>query len=746
MTTDTRHRLLAEALADRYDVERQVGRGGMATVYLARDLKHGRQVAIKVLHPELAAAMGAERFSREIQIAARLNHPHILALYDSGTAGSWLYYVMPFVDGESLRQRLEREGRLSGEDALGILRHIGSALEYAHRQGVVHRDMKPENILLSGGFALVADFGIAKAVDDAGAVRLTQTGLGIGSPMYMSPEQAVGETTLGPRSDIYSVGCVFYEMLVGRPPFQGRTTAHLVSQHAIEPVPRIQADRPDLPAIFDGVIRKAMAKDPDHRFASFAEMLQALDRPPDALAFPAPAIAGTKPPVSIAVLPFLDHSPTRDQEYLCDGITEEVMDAISRAGGLKVASRGASFAYRGRDVDPRTVGRELQVGAVLEGSLQRAGDRLRVNARLNSTDDGFLLWGDRFDREITDVFALQDEIAGAIVGALKLTLSSAERLVRKRQTGNLDAYQLYLKGRYYWNRRFQGGLQKAMECFRGAIEFDPLYSMPYAGLADAFNSLASYDYMAPRDAYPRAFDGAQRALALDPGLAEAHTSLAWCTAQWHRDWAGALLGFRTAERLNAEYGVTQAWHALVLTQLGQMDEAVARMRHGIELEPLDMPINAGLGWVYCYQRKYEASRAQLESAIAMDPTYQAARAFLGMTLVCMGRYQEAIDCLQQARTIPGAAGLIGLAHARLGQADEARAMLAEMASGAVVNPHSMAIVHMGLEETDLAFEWLERGIGDFTMMLNFAAVNPVLDPLREDPRFASILQRLNLMA
>ena len=745
-TLDARQHDLAVALADRYLVERQVGRGGMATVYLAQDRKHNRPVAIKVLHPELATVLGPERFLREIQIAARLSHPHILTLHDSGQAGTYLYYVMPFVDGVSLRQRLEEKGRLDADEALAILRNVGSALEYAHARGVIHRDIKPENILLSEGFAVVADFGIAKAVDEAGSVSLTKTGLGIGSPMYMSPEQTVGEKNLDGRTDIYSLGCVLYEMLVGRPPFEGRTTAHLVSQHAIEPVPRLQAERPDVPHLFDAVVRKAMAKDPEHRFASAREMLASLDASRVAATpFPQVESPATKPsPVSIAVLPFVDLSATHDQEYLCDGIAEEVMDALAKAGGIKVASRGSSFVYRGRHMDPRQVGKELKVGAVLEGSLQRSGDRLRVTARLSSTDDGFQLWTERFSREMTDVFALQDEIASAIVGALKLTLSSAERVVRKRHTGNLDAYQLYLKGRYHWNRRFQGGLQKAMECFRGAIELDPLYPQPYVGLADAFNSLASYDYMPPKDAYPRAFDGARRALALDPNLAEAHTSLAWATAQCNRDWDGALEEFRISERLNPEYGVTQAWHSLVLAQLGRLDEAASRMKRGIELEPLDMPIVAGLGWVYCYQRKFDESVAQLQTAMTIDADYQAARAFLGMTLLCMGKNQEAIDHLNLARGIPAAAGLIGLAYARLGQPDQAREILVEMERGAVVNPHSMAIVHMGLGDTDQAFEWLERGVGEFTMMLNFAAVNPVLDPLRSDPRFPALLRKLRL--
>ena len=744
-TLDARHHDLAQALADRYLIERQIGRGGMATVFLAQDRKHRRPVAIKVLHPELSVVLGSERFLREIEIAARLSHPHILALHDSGQAGTWLYYVMPYVEGDSLRQRLEVRGRLDPDEALHILRNVGSALDYAHARGVIHRDIKPENILLTEGFAVVADFGIAKALDAAGTATLTQTGLGIGSPMYMSPEQAVGEKDLDGRTDVYSLACVFYEMLIGRPPFEGRTTAHLVSQHAMEPVPRINAERPDAPPLFDAIIRKAMAKDPEQRFASVRDMLASLEPTRQSLSFSQPSSAATRtPPVSIAVLPFVDLSPTRDQEYLCDGIAEEVMDALAKAGGIKVASRGSSFVYRGRDVDPRTVGKDLKVGAVLDGSLQRSGDRLRVTARLSSTEDGFQLWTERFSREITDVFALQDEIASAIVGALKIRISSAERLVKKRHTANLDAYQLYLKGRYHWNRRFQGGLQKAMECFRGAIELDPLYPQPYVGLADAFNSLASYDYMSPKEAYPRAFDGARRALALDPDLAEAHTSLAWATAQCNRDWNEALEEFRISERLNPEYGLTQAWHSLVLAQMGRLDEAAERMKRGISLEPLDMPIVAGLGWVYCYQRKFDESVNQLRMAMTIDPDYQAAKAFLGMTLVCMGKNEEAIEYLDLARGIPGAAGLIGLAQARLGRDDEARTILAEMERGPVVNPHSMAIVHMGLGETDEAFGWLERGVGEFTMMLNFAAVNPVLDPLRGDPRFKELLRKLKL--
>ena len=740
---------LAAALDDRYTVEEQVGRGGMATVFRALDKKHGRTVAIKVLHPELAVALGSDRFLREIQIAARLSHPHILALHDSGEAGHYLYYVMPFVEGESLRDRLDRETSLPVEDAVRVAREVASALDYAHSRGVVHRDIKPENILLSGGFAIVADFGIAKAVDAAGPA-VTQTGLGIGSPLYMSPEQTVGDKGLDGRTDLYSLGCVLYEMLAGNPPFGGRTVVHLVSQHAVDPAPRITESRAEVPPLLQDIILKCMAKRPEDRFGTARDLLDALAGASFVVTRDLAATAvrvGQSPsavPTSVAVLPFVDLSQSRDQEYLCDGIAEEVMGALSKVGGLQVASRGSAFAYRGRQVDSRTVGQELGVGAVLEGSLQRIGDRLRVTARLSGTSDGFQIWSERYSREVTDVFAIQDEISTAIVDALRITFSGVSPVVVKRPTVNVEAYQLYLKGRHAWNRRYQGGLQKAMEYYREAIAIDPLYAPPYAGLADAFNTLASYDYMAPGEAFPRTISAARKALELDPSLAEAHTSLAWATAQFERKWDEALAGFRKAESLKPEYALTQVWHALVLSQLGRHDEAIRRITRALDLDPVDLPTSAIRGWIYYFARRYDEAESNLKATVTMDASFPASHGFLSMLYVSMGRYDEAVAEGEMAKVLPTVAPLVGIAHGLAGREKEARAILQKLEEASLVSPYGVSTVYLGLGEIDRAFEWLERGAEERAFQVNFAKVNPFYDGIREDPRFVRLLRTLNL--
>jgi len=451
---------LQGALAGRYRLEREVGRGGMATVHLAQDLKHRRPVAVKVLHPELAVNVGADRFLREIDIAAGLNHPHILTLIDSGNADGLLYYVMPFVEGESLRGRLARDGRLPITEAVELTRKVATALAYAHARGVVHRDIKPENIMLHEGEPMVTDFGIARAVSGEGE-SLTQTGMSLGTPAYMSPEQASGEHEIDGRSDIYSLGCVLYEMLAGEPPFTGPSVQAIIVRRFTEPARSVRALRPEVPELVDRALLRALARAPEERFAAAAQLAQALApatpvrTPPDGA--PTIVTASHRAARSIAVLPFADMSPAKDQDYFCEGIAEEIINALAKIDALQVASRSSAFGYKGKNQDIRQVGEQLNVATVMEGSVRKAGNRLRITAQLINVTDGYHLWSERYDRELEDVFAVQDEIAANIVKALRLVLTDEQRrAIERPQTGNVEAYEFYLRGRQFFYQFREG--------------------------------------------------------------------------------------------------------------------------------------------------------------------------------------------------------------------------------------------------------------------------------------------------
>ena len=417
--TDPLPRMRA-ALADRYTLERELGRGGMAVVYLAQDLKHGRQVAIKVLKPELAAAVGRERFLREIETAAGLTHPHILPLHDSGEADGFLYYVIPYIDGESLRDRLDRERQLPIDDALQIAREIADALNYAHSQNVLHRDIKPENILLSAGHALVTDFGIARTITATGAGPLTEVGALVGTPAYMSPEQVDGSQHIDGRADIYSLGCVLFEMLVGERPFKGSTLTALIANRLSVPTPSPRAFRELVPEAIDAAVKKAMASLPADRFSKAAQFAEALS--PSRTAAATPDAAPVKPN-SIAVLPFANMSPDPDNEYFSDGITEEIINALCQLPSLSVAARTSTFAFKGKTIEIADVGKKLKVATVLAGSVRKAGNRVRITAELINVADGYHLWSERYDSEMDDIFALQDHIARAIALRFELTLA-----------------------------------------------------------------------------------------------------------------------------------------------------------------------------------------------------------------------------------------------------------------------------------------------------------------------------------
>jgi len=645
---------LSAALASRYAVERELGSGGMATVYLARDLKHDRHVAIKVLRPEVGAALGADRFLLEIKTTANLRHPHIVPLYDSGeveleprSAGesprTLLYYVMPLVEGESLRQRVDREKQLSIDDALRIASEVADALSYAHARGVVHRDIKPENIMIEGGHAVVADFGIARALSAAGGARLTQTGMSVGTPAYMSPEQVAGESDIDGRSDLYSLACVLYEMLGGQPPFTGANAATITRQHIVASPPPITNLRPSVPASVVDALQRALSKSPADRFNPVAQFgaaiapgaatggssaIESARSKSDAkapgmrrkvaigigvVAIVATALfawrsrarpsagGGPTDTASIAVLPFVDLSADHANAYLGDGIAETLINALVHVPGLTVTARTSAFSFRGREADVKEIGDQLHVGVVLSGSVQRAGDKLRISAQLINTATGVNLWSDRFDRPANDIFAVQDEVAQAAVAALKLRLapSAAAAAVGTR---NPDAYNAYLLGRYHWNLRTSEGMVRAIEALKRAVALDSMYALAWTGLADAYMLSVSTEYPAPGglsdDSLATLSERAvRRAIALDPNLGEAYISLA--NVLDGRTHAAEVAGaFATGIRLSPNYPTGHQWYGYHLAALNRADEEVAEMEAAHRLDPLSHVITLSLAAAY----------------------------------------------------------------------------------------------------------------------------------------------------
>jgi len=737
------------ALGERYAIERELGRGGAATVYVAQDRRHGREVAVKVLRPDVAAAIGAERFLREITIAARLTHPHVLPLLDSGQAAGALYYVMPYVRGESLRQRLTREGRLPLKDALRIARELGAGLDYAHREGFIHRDVKPENVLLADGHAVIADFGIARAIcQSCDGDNVTEVGLTIGTPEYMSPEQAAGDRDLDGRSDVYSLACVIYETLAGEPPFGGASARAVMAKHLSEPPPPLRARRPDAPAAVEQALARALAKDPADRFASVAEFVAALEATPASGA--APTLVGKTR--SLAVLPFVNGSADPENEYLCDGVTDELINALTKVEGLRIASRTSVFALKGKPQDIRAIGALLGVSAVLEGTVRKAGERLRITVQLTAADDGRNLWSERYDRLLDDVFAVHDEIARTIVSTLRTTfLADIADPTPRRYTDNVQAYSLYLKGRFCWNKRSQEGVREAIAYFEQAIDHDPGYALAYSGLSDSYGLQVDYRGVPVTEGYELARRYALKALELDDNLPEAHTSLAWVQFAYDWDWEGAERSYRRALELNPGYATGHHWYSFVLLVTGQADQALVEAHTALELDPSSLSIRRGLGWLYYYTRRYESAVYHLRRAIAMNPTSEDTYRILGLVLTQQGAYAEAERAFREAITLSPelSYATAGVAHvlALRGRRREAEALLAELEARArdhYVSPVAFCIAHLGLRNVDRVFQWLERAYQDRRGWLTYLKVDPMLDAVRDDPRFAEFVKRMKL--
>jgi serine/threonine protein kinase/Tfp pilus assembly protein PilF len=775
---------LQVSLADRYRIERELGRGGMARVFLAHDLKHDRPVALKILHAELAQVLGSERFLREIRLCARLQHPHILAVHDSGNADGVLWFTMPYVEGETLRGKLSRERQLSLDDALRIAREVADALEHAHQHGVIHRDIKPENILLSGSHALVADFGIARALLPDGSDQLTETGFTLGTPRYMSPEQALAQRDIDQRTDIYSLGCVLYEMLSGEPPFTGPTAQAVLAKRLSEPVPHLRTAR-DVPLSLEQAVTKALARSPADRFptaAAFASALE-LDRGVDqhvsaptlatpprrrigravaiGLAVLLAALGGfvafrwikpsrDAPPASTAVLPFVDLSPQKDQEYFSDGLTDELITTLSQVPGLRVPARTSSFQFKGQNPDLREVGRRLDVGSVLEGSVRKSGNRLRVSVQLISIKDGYQLWAESFDRDLSDVFAVQEEVARSIVSALRVRLTpNKDSALAARPTADLEAYDLYLKGRYAWNQRTGPSLEEAVRYLTQATARDPSFARAWAALADAELLVVPYSgHGTVAAAWKKAKVAAQKALALDSTSAEAYTALGYGNTIYDWNWTAAEDNFKRALAADSNYANGHHWYGDFLAGRGRLEESLAEMSRAHQLDPLALQNTIEWGWVSYLMHRSDEAELRIRLALELNPNYAQAHWRLGLVQIQQRKYPEAIASIQRSIDLgvlqPYAAGGLMTAYAKSGDRAAATKVLQDLERRLpqeYVPPVSIAIGYGALGDTTSGLKWLNRAIDEHDIYIPENFFEPLLDPLRNDPQ---ILRRMGL--
>lgn len=728
---------LQAALASKYEIERELGRGGMATVYLARDLRHDRNVAIKVLRDEVAESLARDRFIRETQLAARLNHPHVLPLYDSGEADGILYFVMPLMQGQTLREQLDADGQLSIDAALKVATEVAEALDYAHRHGVVHRDIKPENILLHEGHAIIADFGIGKAIADAQSdeATLTQVGVVVGTPAYMSPEQGSGDV-IDHRTDFFSFGCVLYEMLTGILPFRGGSAHATIASRMIDTPREVTELRDAVPVSLSNTVSRLLAKDPADRFTSGAELISALT----SRDVSAPVASAIK---SIAVLPFVNLSASSDDEYFADGITEEIINVLSQHTRLRVAARTSCFACKGTKDDPRLIAQRLGVRTVLEGSVRKAGSRLRVTAQLINAADGCHLWSERFDREMTDVFALQDDIASAIGDKLELSLlGGSDSRVNRAGPRHVEAYEFLLRGRVLLAQRGPS-IVPAAECFQQALALDPELAEAHALLADAQRLFAIYGMAPTSEVIPRARAAANRALSLDPRQVEALATLANIAAVF--DWDCAAGRAYTGRALAID-----PLHVRALVESGFVEayrhgSTDVSRRHALEdleratsIDPLNAWAFALRAWAHSSVADHEDAVRLARHAIDLDPAAFTGRWALVWTLAAASRDAEALAAAEPALTMSrrGVRILCEMAasHARLGAREAAELLhqeVSERAHTGYVGWSEQAAIAASAGRITEARELLRRGIEARESYISFESC-PAWQPLRDD--------------
>lgn len=801
--------IAAGTFLGRYEIRSSLGAGGMGEIYLAWDMQLERTVALKILPAEVAFDQKRmRRFIQEAKAASALNHPNILTIYEIGQEGSAHFIATEFIDGETLRTSLASNTRMEMGGVLDIATQVASALAAAHAAGIVHRDIKPENIMLRrDGYVKVVDFGLAKltakssarpTVDsDPSTLIKTEPGVVMGTAQYMSPEQARG-LTLDARSDIFSIGVVLYEMVAGRRPFEGATISDMIVSILERKPPTLATYGREIPETLEWIVSKALRKDREERYQTAKDLATDLRKLKQTLEIDAELerskhsgtgggvasavkggraaaepvkrlakisdLSSTATPVlkrrtrkaidSLAILPLVNASGDPNAEYLSDGITESIINSLSQISKLRVMARSTVFRYKGREVDPQTVGRELGVRAVLTGRALQLGDSIVIGTELVDVADGSQLWGEQYRRNFSDIFALQEEISREISEKLrlKLTVDEKKRLA-KRYTENTEAYHFYLKGRHYENKFFnEAAIRRAIECFQQAIDRNPTYALAYVGLADCYIRLSTFNVTPSKEGFAKARAAVMKALEIDDTLAEAHTSLARIKSSFDWDFPAAEEEFRRAIELNPNYATAHHLYGRHLMIMGRFDEAAVEIGRASELDPLSLPINVDLSAPLFFARQYDRAIESLRETLEMDPNFAlahgrlgAAYEFKGMYEVAIAEYQRLMELFGDGEDNPGILAALAHVYAASGRGDEARDILnrlKEQSHRGYVSPYDIAEVHAALGEKDHAFEWLEKAYEARSSDLRFLKVSQFMDSLRLDPRFADLLRRV----
>ncbi len=775
---------LQTALGDTYTVERELGGGGMSRLFVCEELAFGRKVAVKVLAPELAAGVSAERFQREIKLAAQLQHPNIVPVHATGVAAGLPYYTMPFVDGLSLRSRLERNSGVPISEASGILKDVARALAYAHDHGVVHRDIKPENILLADEASVVTDFGIAKALHaartDAPGGTLTQVGTSLGTPAYMAPEQIAGDPSTDHRADIYSFGCLAYEVLTGAAPFAHRQPHQLFAAHMGEKPAPLTDRRADCPPEIAALVTRCLEKDPVNRPQSARELLRALDvgqtystpvsQPARRerggrnlvigaiagiaifSAIAAYAVRGRGPAAtdgqSLAVLPFENVGGDSANAYFADGMADELTTELSRIPGLTLASRTSAFRYRGSSLDIKRIGEELGVISIVEGTVRRSGNRLRVSAQLTNASNGRMMWTDTYELEADDLFAVQDSLTQSIVSALKVRLapvqSSSGASATARGTDNLEAYDLYLRGRYLWQRRGEVALRQSINFFQKAIELDPNFARAHAGLAMSASVLPMYADIPSDSMYPMGIRAGRRAVELDRNLADAHIGLA-NNLNYEFKWDEAESHLKRALTLEPNNATAHQWYGDFLYLTGRVKESIPALERAVQLEPSSAVMRNDLGIALGMAGRYAEAARSLERGLELDSTFVRVRGNLALAIALGGHPDSAMNVIRSAGNDVRFAEFFLLRMT--GQNAELNRSVDEMRRRMVptsTNTELFMFMHAAAGNADSTIHWLNRAIDvrEGALFSASVACYPFFRFIESDPRFIAALARM----